>query len=331
MLFVGGELADVGNDVLEEGLARLRAVAKEGFDQARFAVFVAGFVEGFGDAVGVEDQGVAGVDSAFAQFAIPFFENAEDGGGGVEAVDGIVAAKDERGRMAAIDVAETAGGGVVIGQEERGEGTVRSVLREELVDDTKNIFQAVLRDGALAAEVGLEVGHEESGGDALAGNVSDDEAEAAGAEVEKVVIVAADGARGIAVTAIVERGNWGANLREKAALDFAGDFEFLGGTAVELEFGCGGAALGFEGVGDFVEADEEESVAVKIAEAGRDATPDVSFLAKERGFRGACVADLPRFRVELDAAKTGSLMEADAPLGPFLVFCEDVFSDEDHA
>ena len=62
MLLVGGELADVGDDILEEGLAGLGAVAEEGFDEAGFAVFVAGFVEGFGDAVGVEDEGVAGVD-----------------------------------------------------------------------------------------------------------------------------------------------------------------------------------------------------------------------------------------------------------------------------
>ena len=41
-------------------------MAEEGFDQAGFAVFVAGLVEGFGDAVGVKDEGVAGMDGAFA-------------------------------------------------------------------------------------------------------------------------------------------------------------------------------------------------------------------------------------------------------------------------
>ena len=66
MLFVGGELADVGDYILEEGLAGLGAVAEQGLDEASFAVFVAGFVERFGDAVGVEDESVAGVDGAFA-------------------------------------------------------------------------------------------------------------------------------------------------------------------------------------------------------------------------------------------------------------------------
>jgi hypothetical protein len=69
-------LADVVDDGVEEGLGGLGAMAAEGFDQAGFAVFVAGVVEGFGDAVGVEDKGVSGVDGLFAQFAVPFLENA---------------------------------------------------------------------------------------------------------------------------------------------------------------------------------------------------------------------------------------------------------------
>ncbi len=279
MLLVGGELADVGDNILQEGLAGLGAVAEERVDEAGFPVFFAIFTEGFGDAVGVEDESVAGMDGAFAQFAIPLFENAEDGGGGVEAVDGIIAAENECGRMAAIDVAKAAGGDVVVGEEERGERTVGSVLGKELVDDTKNIFQAILRDGALAAEIGLQIGHEESGGDAFAGDVADDQAETIGAEIEEVVIVAADGARGVAAAAIVEGRDRRTELGEKAALHFAGDFEFLSSTAFEFEF-CGvGAALGFESVCDFVEAHERERVAVGIAETRGDAAPDGGFFA----------------------------------------------------
>ena len=66
MLFAGGELAHVGDDVFEERLGREGAVAAEGVDEAGFAKFVAGFVEGFGDAVGVEDEGIAGVNGSFA-------------------------------------------------------------------------------------------------------------------------------------------------------------------------------------------------------------------------------------------------------------------------
>jgi len=148
-------LANVGDDILEEGLAGLGAVAEQGFDQAGFAVFVAGFVEGFSDAVGVEDERVARVDGSLAQFAVPFFEDAEDGGGRVEAVDRIVAAEDERGGMAAVDVAEAAARDVVIGEEERGKGAIGSVLRKELIDRAEEALGLVERDGALTAEIGL--------------------------------------------------------------------------------------------------------------------------------------------------------------------------------
>ena len=231
--------------------------------------------------------------------------------------------------MAAIDVAEAAAGDVVVGEEERSEGAVGGVLGEELIDGAEEALRLVERDSALAAEIGLQIGHEESGGDAFAGNVADDQAEAVGAEIEEVVVIAAYCARWIAVTRIVERLDGGTELGEKAALDFVGNFQFLGGAAFEFEFGGGGAALGFEGVSDFVEADEEEGVAVKIAEAGRDAAPDVSFLAEEGGLDSG--ADGARFGVELNAAETRSLLESDAAFGPFLVFCEDVFGDEHHA
>ena len=48
----------------------------------------------------------------------------------------------------------------------------------------------VAREGELAAEIGLKVGHEKSCGDALSGDVADDEAETIVAEGEEVVVVA---------------------------------------------------------------------------------------------------------------------------------------------
>lgn len=274
MLFVGGELPDVGDDGVEEGLGALSAMASEGVDQAGFAEFVAGFVEGFGDAVGVEGESVPGAEGALADFAIPFFENAEDGGGGVEAIDRIVAAENECGQMAAVNVADKATRDVVIGEEERGEGAVGRVLGKELIDGAQEALRLIERNSALAAEIGLQIGHQQRGGDPFAGNVADDETEPAGAEIEEIVIIAADGARGKAVAGIVERGNWRTDLRKKAALNFVGDFEFLGGASFGFEFCSGGAALGFEGVSDLVEAHESEGVAVDVTEAGDDAAPN---------------------------------------------------------
>jgi hypothetical protein len=331
VLFVGRELADVGHHVLQQRLAGLGTVAEERIDEARFAVFVLGLVERFGDAVGVEDERLAGVDGAFAQFAVPCFEDAEDGGGGLEAVDGIVAPQNERGRMAAIDIAEAAAGNVVVGEEKRGEGAVGRVLREELVDDAKNIFQAIVGDGALAAQIGLQVGHEQRGGDAFAGDVADDKPEAVRAEVEKIVVITAYGARRETVAGVVQRGNRRTELRKKAALYFVGDFEFLGGAAFEFEFCGSGSALGFKRVRDFVEADERERVAVGIAKARGDAAPDRRFLTEQRRFGGSCAANLTRFGIELDAAQARRVIEANSAVGPFLIFGEDVFGDKRQA
>src|SRR5260370_7495007 len=79
-------------------------------EEAWLTEFLAIVVEGFGDAVGVEGEEVTGRELAFADFAIPFFENAEDGGGGVEARHGVVAAQKNRGRMAAVHESQEAGG-----------------------------------------------------------------------------------------------------------------------------------------------------------------------------------------------------------------------------
>jgi len=200
-------------------------------------------------------------------------------------------------------------------------------LREELIDGAEEAPGLIEGDGALAAEIGLQIGHEKSGGDALAGNIADDQAETVGAEVKKVVIVASHGACREAVTRVVEPVDRRANLRKKAALDFVGDFEFLRGAAFDFEFCGGGATLGFEGVRDFVEADQGENVAVNVAEARGDAAPDGGFLAEKGRFDRR--ADAAGFGIKLYPAEARSVIEADAAEGPLFVFRDDIFGDED--
>ena len=216
---------------------------------------------------------------------------------------------------------------MVVGEEKGGERAVGRVLGEELIDGVKEALGLIERNGALAAEIGLQIGHEERGGNSLPGDVADDETETIGAEVEEVVIVAADSARRAAVTRIIETADWRTKLWEKAALDFVGDFQFLDGAAFGFELGGGGTALGFESVRDLVEADERKRVAIDIAEASDDAAPDRGFHAQNwrigRGFGGA------RIGIVLEALEARRGMKADTAFGPFLKFCDDVFGDED--
>src|SRR5258708_31636531 len=118
-------------------------MALQGFDEALFAELIVVRVVGLGDAIGVKGERVARVDLAFTDFAIPILENSQHRGGSVEALDGVVAAKNKSGKMAAIGVAQTAGGVVVFGEEESGEGALGGVFAEELADGAKEALRLV--------------------------------------------------------------------------------------------------------------------------------------------------------------------------------------------
>src|SRR5260221_6921991 len=158
-------------------------MAAEGVEEARLAKFLAIRVEGFGDAVGVEGEDVAGGELAFAELAVPLFENADDGGGGFEARNGVVGAKEKRGEVAAVGVMQEARRVVILGEEQRGVGAVGGVFAEELVHGAQEMSGLLVGDGAEAAQIGLQVGHQESGGNSFSGNVRDDEAAAVFADV----------------------------------------------------------------------------------------------------------------------------------------------------
>src|ERR1700694_4600535 len=94
--------------------------------------------------------------------------------------------------MATICVAQAACSAVVFGEEERGEGAIRSIFAEELVHGAQEALRLVQGNCALAAQIGLQIGHQESGGDSFSGDVADHEAEPLLAEIQEVVIIAAD-------------------------------------------------------------------------------------------------------------------------------------------
>ena len=178
-----------------------------------------------------------------------------------------VAAKEDGGEMAAVGVAEAAAAVVVVGEEDGGVGAVGGVLEEEAVDGLEEELGFVAREGELAAKVGLKIGHEESGGDAFAGDVTDDEAEALVSEGEEVVVVAADVAGLNADAGVIEGVEGGEGLREEAGLDLFGDLEFLSCAAFGLDLLRGEQALLFDLAGELVGADEFKGVAVDVLEA----------------------------------------------------------------
>ena len=95
VLLAGAE----GLDLVDGGGEDLRrwkvSGALERGDEAVFAELLFRFVEGFGNAIGVEGEDVARRELAVYGGGVPLLEETEDGCGGVEAIDlSVVAEKD---------------------------------------------------------------------------------------------------------------------------------------------------------------------------------------------------------------------------------------------
>src|SRR5467141_2986532 len=295
----------------------------QGFDQALFAELLFGGVIGFGDAVGVESESVTQTKLTFSNFAIPILEDSQHRGGGLQALDGVIAVEQKSGEMAAIGITQVACRVVVYGEEEGGEGAVGSVVAKELVHGAQEALRLIQSDGALTAEIGLQIGHQKSGGDSFSGNVADDEAEPLLAEIQEIVIIAADFAGLNAKAGVFEGFQRRLRLREKPGLDLLGNFDFLPSAAFGIQPLGKSAALGFDGVGDLVETHQRKGIAVKILETGKDPTPDWGVLCAGSG--GVCGIRSANAHLILEALQSRRKLETNAALAPFAVLRDYVF------
>src|SRR5882757_9245626 len=118
-------------------------MAAERFDEALLSEFFAGVIEGFRDAVGIEGKGVARGELAFADRAIPVAEKAENGAGGIEALESLIVAEEQRAEMPAIGVAQAPDFVVVLGEEQRGVGAVDRIFIEEPVHGLQELLRLI--------------------------------------------------------------------------------------------------------------------------------------------------------------------------------------------
>jgi len=82
-------------------LWRILEVSLNGFDDVGHAELVAGGISDLRDAVGINDQQVAGRERNVARGTVPFGKEADDCGGGGQGLDGAVGAKEQGGIVAA--------------------------------------------------------------------------------------------------------------------------------------------------------------------------------------------------------------------------------------
>ena len=135
----------------------------QGFQQAPFAKFLARMVKGLGCAVGVEHEGVAWEELALLNRAIPFLKQSHHGGCWLEPFRSIVAPQEDCGWVTAIRVAQLARMIVVFGEENRCVVALGGILVEQLIHRSQESLRLSPGRRALAAQIRLEIRHQQSG------------------------------------------------------------------------------------------------------------------------------------------------------------------------
>ena len=235
MLLVGAEGVDLLHETGKQGIGRAVAVAAEGVDETLLAELLAALVEGLRDPVGVEGQEVVGLETGLPDRTLPLPKEPQDRRRRLQPVEGPVTSEEERAEVTAVHVAERARQVVVVREEEAREGAFGRVLAEEAVDGLEEAPRLVEGERDLAAQVRLEVRHEEGGRYPLSHHVPDHEAQAVRAEGQEVVVVAAHRLRGMTHARVVEGPEGGPGLREEAGLDLPCDCELVNGAALGFE------------------------------------------------------------------------------------------------
>src|SRR5438270_761827 len=116
-----------------------------------------------------------------------------------------------------------------------------------------------LRDGAKAAEIRLQISHEQRGGNTFSGDVSDHETETALTKIEKIIVVAANFPSLDTHAGVFQAVQWRLNLWEEARLHVLSDLELVGGKTFSFLLGGGCASLRLHGVSELVEAEQRKN------------------------------------------------------------------------
>src|SRR6266481_9707265 len=102
---------------------------------------------------------------AFLDRALPFLEEAQNRACGIQPFQSVIPAKQQSGEMATVGVAQALRLIVIFGEEERGIGAVGRVLIKQVVDAPQQTLWLIQSDRTLAAQIRLEIRHQQSTGD----------------------------------------------------------------------------------------------------------------------------------------------------------------------
>ena len=188
------------------------------------AELFSGCVGGFEEAVGVEEEAVSGLKRVRGRFVGREGEGREHKAVFLDGKD-FSGAEEEHGRVGGGGVTEGGGGGV---EEDVGGGD--ELALGVAVEDGVHAGEergGVGGVGALRGGCEFDHGGDERSGDAVTGDVGDEEAGLLGVGDEEVVEVSGDGGHGDVAGGYLEVVGGGIGGGEDVGLDAAGDFEFF--------------------------------------------------------------------------------------------------------
>src|SRR5579863_607556 len=114
--------------------------------------------------------------------------------------------------MTAVRVAQLARMIVVFSEEEGGVVTLSGIPVKRLMHGSQEPLRLLPRRRALAAQIRLEIGHQQSGRHALVDDIANHQPKPSIAQIKEVVVVAAHGPRGITKPRVDERSKRGLML-----------------------------------------------------------------------------------------------------------------------
>src|SRR5262249_45548521 len=208
---------------------------------------------------------------------------------------------------------------VVLGKEDRRVIVRGTIFVKQLIHRSKEPLRLFRGYRALAAQIRLKICHQQSSRDALARDVANHQAEPPLAELQKIVIIAANGASRVAKATIGDGSQRRMPLREEARFSLLGDCQVVSGLALGLQLCRFRTALGINSTCRLVDFDQRETISVHIFEKGVPRLPPpprAPSAGVQNGPRASTILRraLPGLPLKADS---GVLANAPYLLGPF--------------
>src|SRR5215469_6347396 len=220
--------------------------------------------------------------------------------------------------MAAIRVAHAPGAVVVLREEQGRERCIRCVRAKKLVDCLQEAFGRVDGGRALAAQIGLQVRHQQRRRDSLPRNIADHQSKALAAKIHVVVIIPADLSSLDADARVIQSLERRLRLREEPRLDLFRNLQLLCSAALGLQLLFPPAPLGVDLTRNLVESYQLKRIAVEIAETCKYAAPNRFRYVRRR----------PLVIVDLDAPQPRRMRKTHAALAPLPVLRGDIVGQQ---